>query len=427
MFKRAHFLTQMLLIQSGALMWSAHERRWLYFCGPSRSLLSRLVFSDAAAFQTAGAALCALGWGNMAAHRCAFSHGKLGREVVAVVMVLAVGVGGGGVVCPRRGQDLRFRRTHTFASKDRFCYLCPHLLPSSVSVTISVLCLQINFCVCKAEAPRVCFPLFVCCGKTREQLPPVGSRGILKLCVPSLPSSAKVALCKRGGGGRRRVIGWGGGSQPLWGIEAGLRAIGAGDGSLPWTLPPCHSGTCRFGKIAQHRTSRLAPVPSHLLPPSSSPPPAHSFSHHYTPPLTTLSFLFFFSSSLSALEANALAGLQASRCQIGGPYLCWQRLKQWLGKERGEDERRRAKSRKGKRESWREKGKKEAALGFASGRMRSSNIDLALFFPPYSMLCSPWHPHLCVRVCETWAGPRDQNRHHQLHLPRLFFKALIFF
>lgn len=38
----------------------------------------------------------------------------------------------------------------------------------------------------------------------------------------------------------------------------------------------------------QQRTSRLAPVPSHLL------PPAHSFSRHYTPPLTTLSFLFFF-------------------------------------------------------------------------------------------------------------------------------------
>lgn len=54
----------------------------------------------------------------------------------------------------------------------------------------------------QAEAPRVCFSLFVCCGKTREQLPPVGSRGILKLCVPSLPSSAKVALCKQGGGGR---------------------------------------------------------------------------------------------------------------------------------------------------------------------------------------------------------------------------------
>lgn len=147
----------------------------------------------------------------------------------------------------------------------------------------------------------------------------------------------------------------------------------------------------------QHRTSWLAPVPPSLPPPPPAPRfllPLHPSPHH---PLLSL----FFPSSLSALEANALAGLQASRCQIGGPYLCWQRLKQWLGKERGEDERRRAKSRKGKRESWREKGKKEAALGFASGRMRSSNIDLALFFPPYSVLCSPWHPHLCVRVCET--------------------------
>lgn len=37
--------------------------------------------------------------------------------------------------------------------------------------------------------------------------------------------------------------------------------------------------------------------------------------------------------SLSTPEANALAGLQTSRCQIGGPYSCWQRLRQWLGKE----------------------------------------------------------------------------------------------
>lgn len=113
-----------------------------------------------------------------------------------------------------------------------------------------------------------------------------------------------------------------------------------------------------------------------------APPPPH-------PP----SFSF---PSLSALEANALAGLQASCCQIGGPYSHWQRLKQWLGKERGEDERRRTRNRKRKRESWREKGKKEAALGFASGRMRSSNIDSALFFSPVLCCALPCPP---VRVC----------------------------
>lgn len=158
-------------------------------------------------------------------------------------------------------------------------------------------------------------------------------------------------------------------------------------------------------QIVQRRTGLRAPLHSHLLPPPPLLSHSLSLSHcHYTPlllpslppshPLSSFSF-----PSLSALEANALAGLQASCCQIGGPYSCWQRLKQWLGKERGEDERRRA--RKRKRESWREKGKKEAALGFASGRMRSSNIDSALyfFFPPYSVLCSPWPPHLCVCVC----------------------------
>lgn len=55
-------------------------------------------------------------------------------------------------------------------------------------------------------------PLCLLWQKTREQLPPVGSRGILKLCVPSLPSSAKVALCKLGGGGGGRSV-RGGGSQ----------------------------------------------------------------------------------------------------------------------------------------------------------------------------------------------------------------------
>ena len=156
------------------------------------------------------------------------------------------------------------------------------------------------------------------------------------------------------------------------------------------------------------------------------------------PPLLSSSSSSFSFPSLSALEANALAGLQASCCQIGGPYSRWQRLKQWLGKERGEDERRRASNRKRKRESWREKGKKEAALVSASGRMRSSNIDSALsfFFP---ILCSalPGPPIcvcvcvcvecVCVRVHESRAGPRDQNRHHhQLHFAKDFFFFFFF-
>lgn len=148
--------------------------------------------------------------------------------------------------------------------------------------------------------------------------------------------------------------------------------------------------------IWQNCAASDKPARSRTLPPA--PPcslflsPLHPSPHH---PLLSP----FFSSSLSALEANALARLQASRCQIGGPYLRWQRLKQWLGKERGEDERRRAKSRKGKRESWREKGKKEGALGFASGRMRSSNIDLALFFSSlFCALLSLAPPSVCACV-----------------------------
>lgn len=147
---------------------------------------------------------------------------------------------------------------------------------------------------------------------------------------------------------------------------------------------------------ASDKTARSL-LHSHLLPPSFSLPRARTHSLPLfatsTPPPHPPSFSF---PSLSALEANALAGLQASCCQIGGPYSHWQRLKQWLGKERGEDERRRTRNRKRKRESWREKGKKEAAIGFASGRMRSSNIDSALFFSPVLCCALPGPP---VRVC----------------------------
>lgn len=153
----------------------------------------------------------------------------------------------------------------------------------------------------------------------------------------------------------------------------------------------------------QRRTRLCALSHSHLLPLSLYLSPSRSLSSPLHPSLPPPPFppspLSLFP-SLSALEANALAGLQASCCQIGGPYSRWQRLKQWLGKERGEDERRRARNRKRKRESWREKGKKEAALGFASGRMCSSNIDSALYF--FSLFCalrSLAPPSVCVRVC----------------------------
>lgn len=168
-------------------------------------------------------------------------------------------------------------------------------------------------------------------------------------------------------------------------------------------MPPCQRGTCRFGRLCSVGHGCALPYT-----PTCSPHPLFSLtlspSHcHYPPPSLLLPSLppshplsSFSFPSLSALEANALAGLQASCCQIGGPYSCWQRLKQWLGKERGEDERRRA--RKRKRESWREKGKKEAALGFASGRMRSSNIDSALCFfsSLFCALLSLAPPSVCV-------------------------------
>lgn len=78
--------------------------------------------------------------------------------------------------------------------------------------------------------------------------------------------------------------------------------------------------------------------------------------------------------SLSVLGACVLAGLFETQCQIGGPSACWHRLSQWLEKESGEEEKKR------ETELERKRGKKEAALGFASGRAHSSNIDSLLLF-----------------------------------------------
>lgn len=112
---------------------------------------------------------------------------------------------GGGLSSAQEGTGTKDFTGHTL------CLQRQILLPLSPPFSLLGFCN--HFCILpanrflrvQAEAPRVCFSLFVCCGKTREQLPPVGSRGILKLCVPSLPSSAKVALCKQGGGEGRSV------------------------------------------------------------------------------------------------------------------------------------------------------------------------------------------------------------------------------
>lgn len=116
---------------------------------------------------------------------------------------------------------------------------------------------------------------------------------------------------------------------------------------------------------------RLSPS----LPLSLSP----SLSLHYQPPTIHPPHLCFSLChlslpSLSVLGACVLAGLFETRCQIGGPSACWHRLSQWLEKESGEEERKR------ETELERKRGKKEAALGFASGRAHSSNIDSLLLF-----------------------------------------------
>lgn len=152
------------------------------------------------------------------------------------------------------------------------------------------------------------------------------------------------------------------------------------------------------------------------------------------PPAPLLAF-----PSLSALQANVLAELQASCCQIGGPYSCWQRLRQWLRKERGE----RASYRERERELERKGVKKAAALGFASGPASSSNIDSVLFFfSPACILCfalasSPHPPprHACARVClryvcaarsEFSAGSKDLRKHSLLFAKDFFFFPVLF-
>ena len=159
----------------------------------------------------------------------------------------------------------------------------------------------------------------------------------------------------------------------------------------------------------------LLPAPHTVLSLPLSPSLSRSFSSlslslslslHYQPPTIHPPHLCFSLChlslpSLSALGACVLAGLFETRCQIGGPSACWHRLSQWLEKESGEEERKR------ETELERKRGKKEAALGFASGRAHSSNIDSVLLFcfffssssppsaPPLSSSLSPSPWVLC--------------------------------
>lgn len=112
-----------------------------------------------------------------------------------------------------------------------------------------------------------------------------------------------------------------------------------------------------------------------------------------------------------------MAGLFETRCQIGGPSACWHRLSQWLETESGEEERKR------ETELERKRGKKEAALGFASGRAQSSNIDSVLlflfFFPFFSSVRTPLVQlslSLCVSLMQIRIEPIARAA-----LPAIFF------
>ncbi len=156
-----------------------------------------------------------------------------------------------------------------------------------------------------SEGCAVAF-LFVSASKSTSSCRLQGLLGVSERAVCFLPSAcAKVALRK---------------PRRLWPRLNNTVAMTSLMGS--WTLPQWWIGTCQTGKLC---TTGLDCMLSLSLSLSLVLPPA---------PL--LSF-----PSLSALQANVLAELQASCCQIGGPYSCWQRLRQWLRKERGEDKRER--------------------------------------------------------------------------------------
>lgn len=70
--------------------------------------------------------------------------------------------------------------------------------------------------------------------------------------------------------------------------------------------------------------------------------------------------------------------------------------------------------RKRETELERKRGKKEAALGFASGRAHSSNIDSVLlflfFFLPLLLRPHPPCPALSLPLRESYADPRELNQ-----------------
>lgn len=132
---------------------------------------------------------------------------------------------------------------------------------------------------------------------------------------------------------------------------------------------------------APHTSSSLPSLPplSPSLFATSHQQPPHTLCHLSLP-------------SLSVLRACVLAGLFEIWCQIGGPSARWHRLSQWLEKESGEEER----DRVGEKE-----GGKEAALGFASGRAHSSNIDSVLLFCFFLLRAPPPHAALSLSLCES--------------------------
>lgn len=177
-----------------------------------------------------------------------------------------------------------------------------------------------------------------------------------------------------------------------WWRQRGVWRALEGGCFLDWThVKLISSGLCFWTRLelvclandVPSACTTHSPRLSYCLPPSF---PLLSLSLCYQPPTIhppapTLCFSLCHLSlpSLSVLGACVLAGLFEIWCQIGGPSARWHRLSQWLEKESGEEERKR------ETELERKRGKKEAALGFASGRAHSSNIDSVLlfcFFPP---------------------------------------------
>lgn len=96
------------------------------------------------------------------------------------------------------------------------------------------------------EKGWVCFPLFVPVVNPR----PAAGCGVWwdfgAVCF-LLPSCAKVALRKQKE--RVGVVRWGNGGHTGDGSRLRVARIGVREIHVPWTLPMCQIGTCRFGKL----------------------------------------------------------------------------------------------------------------------------------------------------------------------------------